>query len=127
QLPEEISGGKYDFVFLSAVHTTFVDDLFPGMKVKGAYQFRVTRNSELFVDEEEVENLASALKDELMGRGFRPAVRLEIADNCPKSILKTLLQNFGLGDNAVYRINGPVNLNRVIQIYELINRPELKF
>jgi polyphosphate kinase len=127
QLPEEISGGKHDFVFLSAVLTTFVDDLFPGMKVKGAYQFRVTRTSELFVDEEEVENLASALKDELLSRGFRPAVRLEIADNCPKAIVKILLQNFALKDNAVYRINGPVNLNRVIQIYDLIDRPELKF
>jgi polyphosphate kinase len=127
QLPEEISGGKHDFVFLSAVLTTFVDDLFPGMKVKGAYQFRVTRNSELFVDEEEVENLASALKDELLSRGFRPAVRLEIADNCPKTIVKILLQNFDLKENAVYRINGPVNLNRVIQVYDLVNRPELKF
>jgi polyphosphate kinase len=127
QLPEEISGGKHDFVFLSAVLTAFVDDLFPGMKVKGAYQFRVTRNSELFVDEEEVENLASALKGELLSRGFRPAVRLEIADNCPKSIVKILLQNFDLKQNAVYRINGPVNLNRVIQVYDRSNRPELKF
>ena len=127
QLPADISGGKSDFVLLSAVLTAFVDDLFPGMTVKGAYQFRVTRNSELFVDEEEVENLASALKGELMGRGFRPAVRLEIAENCPKSILKILLQNFSLTENAVYRINGPVNLNRVIQVYDLVQRPELKF
>ncbi|KFN41185.1 polyphosphate kinase 1 [Arenimonas oryziterrae] len=127
QLPEEISGGKHDYVFLSSVLTAFVDDLFPGMKVKGAYQFRVTRNSELFVDEEEVENLASALKDELVSRGFRPAVRLEIAEDCPPAILKTLLANFDLGENAVYRINGPVNLSRVQQVYDLANRPELKF
>jgi polyphosphate kinase len=127
QIPEEVSGGKHDFVFLSSVLTAFVDDLFPGMKVKGAYQFRVTRNSELFVDEEEVENLASALKGELLSRGFRPAVRLEIADNCPKSIVKTLLLNFDLPSNAVYRINGPVNLNRVIQVYDLADRPDLKF
>ena len=126
-LPEEISGGKNDYVFLSSVLTAFVDDLFPGMKVKGAYQFRVTRNSELFVDEEEVENLASALKDELVSRGFRPAVRLEIADDCPPAILKTLLVNFDLTDNAVYRINGPVNLSRVQQVYDLAARPELKF
>ena len=105
QLPPEVSGGANDFVLLSAVLTAFVDDLFTGLKVKGAYQFRVTRNSELFVDEEEVENLASALKDELASRGFRPAVRLEIAENCPKSIVRILLQNFGLTDNAVYRIN----------------------
>ena len=127
QIPPEVSGGQHDFVFLSALLTAFVDDLFPGLKVKGAYQFRVTRNSELFVDEEEVENLASALKGELLSRGFRPAVRLEIAENCPRSIVKTLLQNFDLEQNAVYRINGPVNLNRVIQVYDLSNRPDLKF
>ncbi|WP_295360971.1 polyphosphate kinase 1 [Arenimonas sp.] len=126
-LPPEVSGGKHDFVLLSAVLTAFVDDLFTGMKVKGAYQFRVTRNSELFVDEEEVENLASALKDELASRGFRPAVRLEIAEHCPKPIVRTLLQNFGLTENAVYRINGPVNLNRVTQVYDLVDRPDLKF
>ncbi len=127
QLPPDVSGGQNDFVLLSAVLTAFVDDLFTGLKVKGAYQFRVTRNSELFVDEEEVENLASALKDELASRGFRPAVRLEIAEHCPNPIVKILLQNFGLTENAVYRINGPVNLNRVIQVYDLVNRPELKF
>ena len=127
QIPPDVSGGQHDFVFLSALLTAFVDDLFPGLKVKGAYQFRVTRNSELFVDEEEVENLASALKGELLSRGFRPAVRLEIAENCPRSIVKTLLQNFDLEQNAVYRINGPVNLNRVIQVYDLSNRPDLKF
>jgi polyphosphate kinase len=127
QLPPEVSGGQHDFVLLSAVLTAFVDDLFTGMKVKGAYQFRVTRNSELFVDEEEVENLASALKDELASRGFRPAVRLEIAEHCPNPIVKILLQNFGLTENAVYRINGPVNLNRVTQVYDLADRPELKF
>ncbi|HLU13719.1 MAG TPA: polyphosphate kinase 1 [Arenimonas sp.] len=127
-LPPEVSGGPYDFVLLSAVLTAFVDDLFQGMKVKGAWQFRVTRNAELFVDEEEVENLASALKDELASRGFRPAVRLEIADNCPREIVDTLLENFGLTESAVYRINGPVNLNRVIQVYDVVkDRPELKF
>ena len=126
-LPPEVSGGKHDFVLLSAVLTAFVDDLFTGMKVKGAYQFRVTRNSELFVDEEEVENLASALKDELASRGFRPAVRLEIAEQAPKQIVRTLLHNFGLTENAVYRINGPVNLNRVTQVYDLVDRPDLKF
>jgi polyphosphate kinase len=127
QLPEEVSGGRHDFVFLSALLTAFVDELFPGLKVKGAYQFRVTRNSELFVDEEEVENLASALKGELLSRGFRPAVRLEIAENCPRAIVGTLLQHFDLKPQAVYRINGPVNLNRVIQVYDLADRPDLKF
>ncbi|MFD0726081.1 polyphosphate kinase 1 [Lysobacter brunescens] len=127
QLPEKISGGEHDFVFLSAVLSAFVDELFPGMEVKGAYQFRVTRNSELIVDEEEVENLALALRDELAGRGYLRAMRLEIASDCPKPIVHTLLQNFDLTENAVYRINGPVNLNRAAQIYDMVQRPELKF
>jgi polyphosphate kinase len=127
QLPQKASGGEHDFVFLSAVLSAFVDELFPGMQVKGAYQFRVTRNSELIVDEEEVENLALALRDELVGRGYLRAMRLEIAEQCPKAIVRTLLQNFDLPENAVYRINGPVNLNRAIQVYDLVQRPELKF
>lgn len=127
QMPENVSGGKHDFVFLSSVLSTFVDELFPGMEVKGAYQFRVTRNSELLVDEEEVDNIALALRDELVGRGYLRAVRLEIAEQCPKPIVRTLLENFDLPENAVYRINGPVNLNRVIQVYDLVQRPELKF
>jgi polyphosphate kinase len=127
QLPPKVSGGEDDFVFLSSVLSAFVDELFPGMEVKGAYQFRVTRNSELIVDEEEVENLALALRDELVGRGYLRAMRLEIAGNCPKPIVRTLLENFELPDNAVYRIDGPVNLSRVVQVYDLVQRPELKY
>jgi polyphosphate kinase len=129
RLPDADGDGDefHDFVFLSAVLSAFVGELFPGMKVKGAYQFRVTRNSELIVDEDEVENLALALRDELVGRGYLRAMRLEIAQDCPKPIVRTLLQNFDLPENAVYRINGPVNLNRVIQVYDLVARPDLKF
>lgn len=127
QLPEKASGGEHDFVFLSAVLSAFVDELFPGMEVKGAYQFRVTRNSELIVDEEEVENLALALRDELAGRGFLRAMRLEIASDCPKPIVRSLLENFELPENAVYRIHGPVNLNRAAQIYDMVQRPDLKY
>ena len=126
-LPQDVSGGPHDFVLLSAILSAFVEEMFPGMKVKGAYQFRVTRNSELFVDEEEVENLAHALRDELNARGFRRAVRLEIAENCPTPIVRTLLQNFELPEGAAYRINGPVNLNRVIAVYDMVDRPDLKF
>ena len=127
RLPPEVSGGEHDFVFLSAVLSAFVGELFAGMRVKGAYQFRVTRNSELIVDEEEVENLALALRDELAGRGYLRAMRLEIAHDCPAPIVRMLLENFDLDGNAVYRIEGPVNLNRVIQVYDLVQRPELKF
>jgi polyphosphate kinase len=127
QLPHQVSGGEHDFVFLSAMLSEFVHDLFPGMKVNGAYQFRVTRNSELVVDEDEVENLALALRDELAGRGYLRAMRLEIAADCPPDIVASLLANFDLPPHAVYRINGPVNLNRVIRVYDDVARPELKF
>ena len=129
RLPDQDGDGDqfHDFVFLSSVLSAFVDEMFPGMKVKGAYQFRVTRNSELIVDEEEVENLALALRDELVGRGYLRAMRLEIAQDCPDAIVRTLLQNFDLPENAVYRIDGPVNLNRVVQVYDMVARPELKF
>src|SRR5699024_8913672 len=127
QLPAHVSGGEDDFVFLSAVLSEFVHELFPGMTVKGAYQFRVTRNSELIMDEDEVENLALALRDELAGRGYQRPMRLEIAAGCPRPIVRTLLENFDLPDNAVYRIDGPVNLSRVVQVYDLVQRPELKF
>lgn len=127
QLPEAVSGGPHDFVFLSSVLSTFVDELFPGMQVQGAYQFRVTRNSELLVDEAEVDNIALALRDELAGRGYLRPVRLEIAEQCPTSIVQMLLHNFDLPESAVYRIDGPVNLNRVIQVYDMVQRPDLKF
>src|SRR5690606_1602685 len=128
ELPASLRGkNEQAFVLLSSMLAVFVDELFPGMTVRGAYQFRVTRNSELVVDEDEMDNLASALRTELVGRGYRPAVRLEIAHDCPRPIVRTLLQNFELGESAVYYIDGPVNLNRVIQVHELVQRPELKY
>ena len=129
RLPPELDGdaATQEFVFLSAILHEFVDELFPGMKVKGSYQFRVTRNSELIVDEEEVENLAHALKDELEDRGFARAVRLEVAETMPKSMVKELAAHFELNEDDVYRCNGPVNLNRVIAVYDMVDRPDLKF
>jgi polyphosphate kinase len=129
RLPDRDGEGDalHDFVFLSSVLSQFVDEMFPGMQVTGAYQFRVTRNSELIVDEDEVENLALALRDELAGRGYLRAMRLEIDRNCPQPIVDTLLRNFELPAHALYRIDGPVNLNRVIQVYDLVQRPEMKF
>lgn len=129
RLPDADGDGDefHDFVFLSGVLSTFVHELFPGMQVNGAYQFRVTRNSELIVDEDDVDNLALAVRDELVGRGYLRAVRLEIAEQCPPEVVKVLLANFELPENAVYKIDGPVNLNRVIQVYDLVHRPDLKF
>jgi polyphosphate kinase len=127
RLPAEVAESSYDFVFLSSVLHEFMDELFPGMQVKGSYQFRVTRNSELFVDEDEVENIALALRDELRGRGYARSVRLEVADNCPKAISDMLMQNFELTEPEVYRCEGPVNVSRVNTIYDQIDRPDLKF
>ena len=127
RLPPEVCTQPYEFVFLSSILLQFVDELFPGMRVKGAYPFRVTRNSELFVDEEEVENLAHALRDELRGRGFARAVRLEISETCPKGVAEFLMRNFELDETQIYRCNGPVNIHRVAAVYDQIERPDLKF
>ncbi|MBX3692475.1 polyphosphate kinase 1 [Dokdonella sp.] len=127
RLPAEVAEAQYEFVFLSEVLHEFMDELFPGMQVKGSYQFRVTRNSELSVDEEEVENLALALREELRGRGYARAVRLEIGANCPKAITAMLKQNFELSDQDIYRCEGPVNVSRSSAVYDQIDRPDLKF
>ena len=127
RLPEAVAESPYDFVFLSSILHEFVDELFPGMHVGGAYQFRVTRNSELFVDEEDVENLALALRDELRTRGFARPVRLELGDTCPKPIADFLMHNFELSEAEVYRCAGPVNVHRITAIYDQVERPDLKF
>ena len=127
RIPRSYTRGPNDFVFLSSILHAFIEELFPGMKVRGCYQFRVTRNSELFVDEEEIEDLARALAGELLGRGFAEAVRLEVATNCPENIARFLGAKFGLQEDSIYRCNGPVNLNRMSAICDLADRPELKF
>ena len=126
-LPSDIAGAPDGFVFLSAIIGAFMDELFPGMQVKGSYQFRVTRNGELLVDEAEMEDLAHALKDELRERGYARAVRLELADTCPKDIATFLTEHFEVDQRAVFRCDGPVNLNRVAAIYDSVNRPDLKY
>jgi polyphosphate kinase len=97
------------------------------MHVKACFQFRVTRNSNLFVDEEEVKNLRLALEGELTHRHFGDGVRLEIADNCPPEMAAFLLGQFGLTQDDLYRVNGPVNLVRLMQIPDRVDRPDLKF
>ncbi len=127
QLPEEIAGSKSSFVFLSSVIHAHVGELFAGMKVEGCYQFRVTRNSDLYVDEEEVTNLRTALQGELPQRNFGDAVRLEVADLCSTDVSEFLLYQFNLSPDDLYQVNGPVNLVRLMQIPDLVERADLKF
>jgi len=125
--PSEAGSGPYDFVFLTSVIHTFVEQLFPGMRVQGCYQFRVTRNSDLFVDEEEIDDLLLALEGELASRRYGDAVRLEVADNCPDDMAEFLLAKFGLERDSLYQVNGPVNLNRLLAVYDLVDRGDLKY
>lgn len=127
QLPAELTGVDYGFVFLSSILHAQVQELFEGMNVLGCYQFRVTRNSDLFVDEEEVKNLRLALQGELPQRNFGDAVRLEVADNCSDKMADFLLQQFGLSRVDLYRVPGMVNLVRLNQVPDRVDRPDLKF
>jgi polyphosphate kinase len=97
------------------------------MRVVDCYQFRVTRNSELFVDEEEVKDLRAALRGGLPQRQFGDEVRLEVADNCPVQISDFLLSQFSLAKEDLYRVEGPVNLVRLIDVPDWVDRPDLKF
>ena len=126
-IPEDISKGKWRFVLLSSIIHAHVDDLFPGMKATGCYQFKVTRNSELFVDDEEVDDLLLALEGELPSRRFNDAVRLEVAENCPAELSSFLLRQFDLSEDDLYEVKGPVNLNRLMAICDLVDRPEQTF
>lgn len=128
QLPKDLCGnGNNDYVFLSSVAHAFVEELFPGMKLKGCYQFRVTRNSDLYVDEEEIDDLLRAVEGELGSRRYGDAVRLEVAHDCPESIYNYLLTKFELVKNDLFQVEGPVNITRLAAVYDMIDRPDLKF
>lgn len=127
RLPDHISKSEYGFVFLSSIIHAHVGELFPGMQVTGCYQFRVTRNSDLFVDEEEIDDLLHALEGELPSRNFGEAVRLEVADNCPAHTADYLLRQFALTEKDLFQVNGPVNLNRLLAVIDLVERSDLKF
>jgi polyphosphate kinase len=127
QLPRAIAGHDYAFIFLSSVLHAHVNELFAGMHVKGCYQFRVTRNSDLFVDEEEIKNLLTALQGELLHRHFGDAVRLEVADNTSERMVEFLLQQFALDAADLYRVEGPVNLYRLREVPDHVDKPALKY
>ncbi len=127
RMPSDVASCEYGFVFLSSILHAHVGELFTGMKVEGCYQFRVTRNSDLFVDEEETKNLRQALQGELPQRHFGAAVRLEVADNCSESMATFLLEQFELEPDDLYQVHGPVNLVRLMQVPDWVDRPDLKF
>ncbi len=127
KLPPEATEGENDFVFLSSILHANVSRLFPGMTVTGCYQFRVTRNTNLVIDEEEVEDLMSALRGELSGRQYGGSIRLEVADNCPRNIINYLLDRFQLDEDALFQVNGPVNLHRLNAVPDMANRSDLLF
>ncbi|MBD9413753.1 polyphosphate kinase 1 [Pseudomonas sp. PDM16] len=126
RVPEEVGGAGDNYVFLSSMIHAHADDLFPGMKVKGCYQFRLTRNADLSVDTEDVEDLARALRGELFSRRYGDAVRLEVAETCPAQLSDYLLKQFNLAESELYRVNGPVNLTRLFSITGLDSHPELQ-
>ena len=125
RLPDEL--GSRHFVFLGTIVEAFVSKLFAGMRMRGCYQFRVTRNSDLFVEQEEVDDLLRAVEGELASRRYGDAVRLETAHDCPDEILAYLLEQFGLTPEDLYKVSGPVNMNRLMALYDLVDRAELKY
>ncbi|MDD3608282.1 MAG: polyphosphate kinase 1 [Halothiobacillaceae bacterium] len=127
RMDEEAAGSENSFVFLSSIIHAHVGELFPGMQLTGCYQFRLTRNSDLLVDVDEDDDLLKTLEGGLLERNYGDAVRLEVADNCPDDIAEFLLEQFGLERRELFQVHGPVNLNRLTALYDLVDRPDLKF
>jgi polyphosphate kinase len=127
KMPQELSGYPFGFVLLSTFMQRFVGELFPRLTVKSCNQFRITRNSELFVDEDEITNLRIALQGELPARHLGAAVRLEISAETPKHLVRRMMDESGLHEQDCYRVDGPVNLVRLMQLPDLVDRPDLKF
>jgi polyphosphate kinase len=126
-VPVAIDPARRTFVLLSSIVQAFSHKLFPGIEVLGCYQFRLTRNSDLFVDEEEIDDLRRALEGELAQRRYGAAVRLETSQDCPMDMTQFLLKQFALAERDLYQVPGPVNLNRLTALYDLIGRVDLKY
>ena len=126
-LPSELCENGSYFVYLSSIIKTYVHLFFPGMEIKGCYAFRLTRNSDLFLRDEEVDDLAAAVQRELFSRHYGHVTRLEIEKQSPEEITDFLIQKFHLRHEDVYQCDGPVNLQRYIRAINDINRPDLKY
>ena len=127
KIPSEIMPEGDNFVFLSSVIHAYVDEFFPGMTVHECHQFRVTRNADLEMDHVEVEDVASALRGELHSRRFGAATKLEVGKDCPDELAGFLLERFNLSTDELFRLDGPVNLQRLMSLYGMIERPDLRF
>ena len=127
RVPSDSEEQAHNFIFLSSIIHAHAGDLFPGMQVTGCYQFRLTRNADLELDEDGIDDLATALKGELQSRRYGNAVRLEVADNCPLDVVQFLAKEFKLTEQDIYQVNGPVNLNRMMAVPDLVERPALKY
>ena len=127
KLPKNLSGKQQLFVSLSSVIRSHLASLFTGREVLSFSQFRVTRHSDLAVDEEDVKNLRTALRKGLVQRNFGDAVRLEVSNSCDEKLAKLLLQQFDLPKQSLYRVHGPVNLARLMQLADLAEGASLKF
>jgi polyphosphate kinase len=124
---EETHSGLHDFVFLSSIIHAFVGELFHGMSVKGCYQFRVTRNSDFYVDDDAIDDLLLAVQGELAMRNYGDEVRLEVDAACPEETVKFLLDRFEMTKDRLFLIQGPVNLSRLQDVKDLVDRADLKF
>jgi len=120
ELPEALSIKGRNFVFISSIIHFFMAEIFVGMTVVESYQFRLTRNSDIFLDEEETDDLLRAVQGELAYRQYGDEVRLEITDTCPAELEQFLLQRCEIKERDLYRINGPVNLNRYADLFDLV-------
>ena len=127
RMPGKVSRGKTLFVSLSSVIRAHLEHLFPGREVGEFSQFRVTRHSDLAVDEDDVRDLRTALRLGLQHRHYGQAVRLEVSAGCSQHLSDFLLQQFHLPDPALYRVHGPVNLVRLAQLIDLVDAPRLLF
>ena len=128
RLPDELSAdGGMSFCLLSSVIHAHISDLFTGREVVAYSQFRVTRDSDLWVDEEEVKNLRQALQSELQSRHFGFAVRLEVARNCPPTLSNFLLDQFSIPASRLYAVDGPVNMTRLLALVDAVDQPALRF
>jgi polyphosphate kinase len=119
--------GPQRYIFLSEIIKLCASELFPGYRIHGAHAFRVTRNSDLYIDEEEAENLLKKIEEELRNLRRGAAVRLEIEEGVDDRTFAALCDHLGLSHEYVFRLPGPLNLMRLMSLYDLIDRPDLKF